>query len=864
MRQTHLPHDYFDAFVYAKKDFMKILTGLTESDVQARRSQGLGNDTNINSSRSYWDIARDNLFTFFNNLLFVIGVALVAMGRVNDALTSVGIGLVNACISTVQEIRAKRQLDQITLLSTPEVTVIREGKAQIIDPKQLVQDDLIRIRTGDQVVVDGAIVGEGSLEIDESLLTGEPDLIKKQAGDELRSGSFCVTGEGYYVAQMVGAASFANQLTATARHFTQIQTPLQKNISFIVRLVMLMVAIMSIIILVAGLLEGFTALRLVQIAAVLSGQVPYGLFLMIVVAYALGAATIAKQGALVQQTNAIESLSNIDVLCTDKTGTLTANRLLFHEVYALSALDAAEIKKMLGDFVHSATTGNKTSEALAASIAGQRLPLVDEVPFASTRKWSALAFEHSQRRGVYVLGALEMLAAYLPPDATASDSPLMQQVRKWSDTGLRVLLFAYQPDSTTLHNETGQPHLPPLLPLAVVSLSDELRPQVKETLATFAELGISLKVISGDNPRTVAALAKQAGFPANIQLVSGSELEAMSPAAFDQAALDASIFGRITPQQKERLVNAYLRQGKHVAMIGDGVNDVLSLKQASLGIAMQSGSSAARNVADMILLNDSFAALRPAFYEGQRIIGGMSTALYLFLSRVITSALVIIAVTMLGLSFPFDPAQVALSTFTVGIPAFFLTLWAKPQKLSEQLLTSLVRFVFPVAILTMLFGVGLYMSDYNLALNSMEDTRRNTPDRLLTMFENYTGVAIGSEGFSNAAATIAAQSSLSIFISSTAFLLILFLEPPTRFFLGWRKTVSKDKRPAIMTVLLLLLFQVFYHVPVISNYFGILQKPRNIFWLIMAMVVIWFFLIRTIWRMHLFERFLDLEIDNGA
>ncbi len=844
---------------------MDTLTGLTESDVQARRSQGLGNDTDLHSGRTYWDIARDNLFTFFNNILFVIGAALIAMGRVNDALTSVGIGLVNALISTVQEIRAKRQLDQIALLSAPTVNVIRNGKESMIDPKQLVQDDLIHIHAGDQVVVDGAMVGDGTLEIDESLLTGEPDLIKKQAGDELRSGSFCVTGEGYYVAQRVGATSFANQLTATARQFTHTQTPLQKNINFIVRLVMLMVAIMSIIILLAGSLEGFTALRLVQIAAVLSGQVPYGLFLMIVVAYALGASTIAKQGALVQQTNAIESLSNVDILCTDKTGTLTANRLLFNEIHALGTNNTpdnlAEIQQALGDFVQSATARNKTSDALAERIVGKNLPVVDEVPFASARKWSAIAFDNGQRRGVYVLGALEMLAAYLPTAATASDGELMQQVRQWSDAGLRVLLFAHQPESVTLHDATGQPQLPSLIPLALVSLSDELRPQVKETLAAFAQLGISLKVISGDNPRTVAALAKQAGFPADVQLISGPELAAMNQAAFDQAALDIAIFGRISPMQKEQLVDAYLRQGKHVAMIGDGVNDVLSLKKASLGIAMQSGSSAARNVADMILLNDSFAALRPAFTEGRRIIGGMSTALYLFLARVITSALLIIAVTMLGLSFPFDPAQVALSTFTVGIPAFFLTLWARPQKLSNQLITSLMRFVFPVAILTMLIGVGIYLTDYNIALSSTEDATTEIPDQMRIGFETYTGVTVGSEGFSNAAATIAAQSSLSIFISCTAFLLILFLEPPTRFFLGWRKEVSRDKRPAIMAALLLVLFLVFYSVPVIGNYFGILQKPDLFFWIIMGLVVIWFFLIRAIWRAQLFERFLDIEIE---
>ncbi len=837
---------------------MNSLIGLSESEVQTRQRQGLSNAITIKSGRSYWDIIRGNLFTFFNNVLFVIGVALIAMGRTNDALTSVALGLFNACISTLQEIRAKRQLDQIALVSRPTVTVVRAGQEQVIAPTQLVQDDLIRIRPGDQVVVDGAVVGRGMLEIDESLLTGESELIKKQAGDALLSGSFCVTGEGYYVTQKVGAASFANQLTATARQFNPLQTPLQKQVNFVVRLVMLIVALMSIIIMGAGLLEGFTTLRLVQIAAVLSGQVPYGLFFMIVVAYALGAATIAKAGALVQQTNAIESLSNVDVLCMDKTGTLTANRLCLHALYPVGSVQLEEVQQALGDFVHSVTVRNQTTEALAASLAGEPLPLVDEVPFASVRKWSAAAFDQGQRRGVYVLGAVEMLSPYLPVAATTATSELLRQVQQWSDQGLRVLVLANQPHQVTLHNAAGQPELPPLHPLAVISLRDELRPQVKETIEAFAHLGIKLKVISGDNPRTVAALAKQVGFPADVQLVAGPELAHMNPAEFDQAANAASIFGRITPEQKEQLVDAYLRQGRYVAMMGDGVNDVLSLKKASVGIAMQSGSSAARNVADMVLLGDSFAALRPAFYEGQRIVGGLSTALYPFLTRVFTSLLVIIAVTMLGLSFPFDPAQVALTTFTVGIPAFFLTVWAKPQKLSAHLLSSLVHFVCPVAIVTMLIGVGIYVVDYNFALHALGDTQRALPTQAVNAFEAYTGVAIGSAGFTNAAATIAAQSSLAIFISCTAFLLILFLEPPHPFFLGWRTAVSADKRPAILAGALFVLFQVIYRVPVLGNYFGILHKREDHFWAIMGLVAIWFLLIRSIWRARLFERFLDL------
>jgi cation-transporting ATPase E len=298
-------------------------------------------------------------------------------------------------------------------------------------------------------------------------------------------------------------------------------------------------------------------------------------------------------------------------------------------------------------------------------------------------------------------------------------------------------------------------------------------------------------------------------------------------------------------------------------MMGDGVNDVLSLKKASLGIAMQSGSNAACNVADMVLLNDSFAALQPAFHEGRRIIGGMSNALYLFLSRMVTTTLLIIAITMVGLEFPFDPAQVALTGFTVGLPAFFLTLWARPQRLDWDLLPSLARFVFPVAIVTMLIGVAIYIIEYNTVSNNLSLAEGIPADAISAewqqTYEDYTGVPFGSEGYINIVATVTAQGSLSMFIYWTAPLPILFLEPPHRFFLGWRKRVSPDKRPAWLAVALIIWFGIIWTVPLLSNFFGILDEPEEVTFIILGVVVIWFFLMRAIWRANLFERFLGLD-----
>jgi len=369
-------------------------------------------------------------------------------------------------------------------------------------------------------------------------------------------------------------------------------------------------------------------------------------------------------------------------------------------------------------------------------------------------------------------------------------------------------------------------------------------------------LGIQLKIISGDNPQTVAALAKQAGLPANLRQISGPELAQLPPALFDQVATEATVFGRIAPEQKEQIVASLIRQGNYVAMMGDGVNDALSLKKAKLGIAMESGSNVTRNVADMILLGDSFAALLPAFTEGKRIIGGLSTSLYLFLSRVVTSMLVIIAISMIGLGFPYEPAQVALTLFTVGLPTFFLTLWARPQTPQPDLLRRLMRFVLPAAIMTTIFGVAIYTYFYTLILNGLASYE--IPAFVASRWESYTGLTYDTVGFGPAAATIVAQTALSTFVSFAAFGLILFLEPPARFFTGWT-TQSPDRRPALLAVGLALIYIVVLNTSALANYFGLVTPGGPESRVMLVTLPLWFLSLRTIWRMKLFDRLLSVD-----
>jgi cation-transporting P-type ATPase E len=818
--------------------------GLTSAEVQERRRRGEGNVAVAGGSRSYARILRTNVFNFYNTILFVIGAALLALGRYNDAFVSVGLGLVNAALSAVQEIRAKRKLDQLQLLNQAVVHVLRDGRDVTVAPEQLVRDDVVRLRPGDQVVVDGPLI-DGRVEADESLLTGESVALLKQPGDDLLSGSFYVGGEGHQLAREVGAASYANRLTAEARRDSSDTTPLQRRIEFVVRLVMALVVLMTATILLQAALEGFTLVRTVQTTAVLSGLVPYGLFFLVALAYTVGAAQTSGRGALVQRVNAVESVSNVDVVCVDKTGTLTTGRLSVVEVRPVGQHRADDAERLLGSMARSTAAPNLTTTALADALPGERWAVHDEVPFSSSLRWSALRTDD----GVWVLGAPDALAERLPGPSLAED------VRGLTAEGLRVLVHAEAADrDASLRDANGRPALPDLRPVALVVLADELRPGVTETLAEFARQRIAVKVISGDDPDTVAALATQAGiFPT--PPVHGGELVGLSDPELDHAVADATVFGRIAPEQKERIVASLRRQGRYVAMVGDGVNDARALKQAQVGVAMRSGSAVTRDVADIVLTDDSLAALLPARQEGRRIINGIATSMQLFLARVATQGLVILAVTMLGLGFPYSPSQVGLTLLTVGVPTLFLTAWARPTAPDPALLGSLARFVIPAAVVTGAAGVGVYASLYERVLHGFSST--NLPEGLIAEFESYTGVSYGDSGFAEASATIGAQTGLSTFVSLASFVLILFLRPPTRFFASYTRP-TEDKRPTLLAAALVLILGAVLFVPVLSDYFGLTHAAQPVFDTVLPALVIWFIVLTAAYRFRLLDRILGL------
>lgn len=795
------------------------LQGLSASEVMERRTNGQGNKAPQKTSRSYLQILRENVFTPINTILFVLGIVLILLGQTSDALVSVSVVFINVLVSVVQEIRAKRTLDRIALLTRPQAVAMREGHEQFIDPSEIVVGDLLVVRPGDQIVVDGPVVGDSRLEVDESLLTGEADPVSKRTGDWLYSGSFCLSGSACYQAEKVGAESVANQLTAGARAFRRMYTPLQRQISVIIQIMLLVAIFFEMLLVLNAQIHHFPLVQSIKMAVVVIGIVPKGLLLATSVAYALGALRIVGKGALVQQANAVESLSNVDVLCLDKTGTLTANALVLDGVNPLG-LEESELRRLLGNYVASLSVSNATIRAIGAACPASVLPVREEVAFSSARKWSALAIDDLEQRGLYVLGAPEVLPASLHPD-----TEIGALVQAGAERGMRMLLFAFCPDFVPLRGSDGEPCLPAeLIPLGVVSLRDMLRAGAGETLSGFGQAGIQLKMISGDHPETVAALAKQAGLGADLRVVSGEELAGMQDAQLAQVAEETTIFGRVTPEQKERLVKALRSRNHYVAMIGDGVNDVLSLKQADLGIAMQSGSSATLRVADLVLLGDSFAALPAVFREGQRIRNGMHTIVQLFLTRVLYAAILLVASMALG-GFPFTPRQNAILTFlTEGIPTLALVSWARPGPLpGRSFLRSLLQVVLPAALSISLVGLGVYLAE-----------------------------------FFSASQLLVAQSALTSITVLAGVMLIPLLAPPIKTRIG-SDAFKGDRRPSLLACGLLAGYAVVLAVAPLRALFDVAPLRTSDYALIGIVAIVWGLGLCWVWRVRLLERFLQVD-----
>ena len=814
---------------------MTIRLGLTTQEAKQRHQQGQGNDVELTTSRSLADILRANFLNVANVILLAIVAVLVGLGEYGDAFTTGGVVIINVLVGTFQEYRSKRQLDRIALLTRPKVTLIRDGQRTEVGQSDVVIGDAILLRSGDQAVVDGSMVADPDadgklprLDMDESLLTGESDLIAKRPGDEILSGSFAVVGEGYYIAEKVGNDSFAQKITAGAREYTRVVTPLQRELSIIVRVLVVAAIVLSAMLFLGRGFRGESFDEGVEDAAVIVSLVPQGLLLLITVAYALGAVRLAGRGALVQQSNAVESLSHVDTLCLDKTGTLTTNRILFNALHPLNSTSEGDLRKAVGDYIASTGSKNRTAEAIDEAVDGTARPVVTEIPFSSARKWSAASFADA---GTYVLGAPEMVGVgeQLPGDVEL----LAQQ-------GMRVLMFAHSPHVVQPEEfpDGSEPNLPPgIKSLGLISFTDELRPAVQDVLAGFRKAKITLKLISGDNPATVASLAYQAGFsPETDAAISGVELAQMSESEFEKAVRNHAIFGRITPEQKQNIVDVLRADGHYVAMMGDGVNDVLSLKKAQVGIAMEDGSQATRGAADIVLLGNKFEALPHAFLEGQRILNGMNDTARLFLTRTLYTALLVIVAGFIGSAFPFSPRHNALlTTLPLGIPSFFLTYWAKTGQPKKGLLRSVSEFVFPAGVSLTIVLTVLWVH-YLTALDASAETARS----IVTLAGVFGG------------------------------LIVIILAEKDREV--WRNgsLQFRDYRRIALTLVMLAGVVVVMLVPGLRDFFEIVNHDPADYGLVIGALAIWLVALVLMWRYDVLERLLipdyrgDDDVDATA
>ncbi|MEU9226052.1 HAD-IC family P-type ATPase [Streptomyces massasporeus] len=672
-------------------------TGLTGAQVAERVERGQVNDVPVRSSRSTVDIVRANVFTRFNAIIGVLWLIMLVVAPIQDSLFGFVI-LANTGIGIVQEWRAKKTLDSLALIGEVRPTVRRDGAAGQVSTSEIVLDDLIEIGPGDKVVVDGVCVEADGLEIDESLLTGEADPVVKHPGDHVMSGSFVVAGGGAFQATKVGREAYAAQLAEEASRFTLVQSELRSGISTILKYVTWMMVPTAIGLIISQLVVKENAFD-DSVARTVGGivpMVPEGLVLLTSVAFAIGVIRLGRKQCLVQELPAIEGLARVDTVCLDKTGTLTEGGMDVTELRPLQGADETYVRKVLGALGESDPRPNASLKAIIdayPSVDGWRC--TEALPFSSARKYSGAVFsEGDGQTGRWLLGAPDVLLA--------DDDPALAETGRLNEQGLRVLLLV------RVARDLDDPDVTRgAKPTALVVLEQRLRPDAADTLRYFADQNVRAKVISGDNAVSVGAVAAKLG-------LSGTTVDARRlPAEQDgmaDALDDGTVFGRVTPQQKRNMVGALQARGHTVAMTGDGVNDVLALKDADIGVAMGSGSEATRAVAQIVLLNNSFATLPSVVAEGRRVIGNITRVATLFLVKTVYSVLLAVLVVCSQVEYPFLPRHLTLlSTLTIGIPAFFLALAPNKERAKPNFVRRVMRYAIPGGVVAALATFATYL-----------------------------------------------------------------------------------------------------------------------------------------------------------
>ena len=677
-------------------------SGLSAAQVHERRAAELTNAVAHESSRSVWAIVRANVFTLFNTVLGSALALVLLVGDPRDALFGF-IVLANAAIGVVQEYRAKRTLDRLAVLHAPLARVLREGREQELAVADVVQDDVLLLRTGDQIPADAIILAAESLEIDESLLTGESDPVIKVAGDMALSGSAVVDGYGTARVHRVGAEAYASALTAEARRFSLVNSEIRNSINRIILYIAW--ALIPIILLVingqmsahggwaAAIASGAWRVAVISAVASIVAMIPEGLVLLTSISFGMAAVTLARRQVLVQELPAVEGLARVDMVCLDKTGTLTEGSM---EWDGTTVFDAVPGWEQVLAWQGAHPNANATSSALGAKygdVPAER-PTA-EIPFSSARKYSSVTFGDGARAGEWVLGAPEMVLS------RESHAHALEASSEASGRGLRAVVLAHGAAT----GEGG------LQAVALLTFHEKIRSDAAETLQYFREQGVELKIISGDNPRTVAIVAREVGFQ-----FTGDGYDARDMPEGREAMVEVlereSVLGRVTPEQKKSIVLALQSMGHVVAMTGDGVNDALALKHADMGIAMGSGAPATKAVSRLVLLDGKFSHLPSVVAEGRRVIANVERVANLFLTKTTYAILISITIALVAWRYPFLPRQLSIvSSMTIGIPAFFLALLPNARRYQPGFLRRTLMFAIPAGTIV----AGCIMAVYSYA-----------------------------------------------------------------------------------------------------------------------------------------------------
>ena len=682
--------------------------GLTSQQVQEHRLHGWTNRSVDPPSKTTKEIVHENIFTYFNLIFAVLAVLLILVGSFRD-LTFLPVIIANTLIGIIQEVRAKQVLDKLTMLNAPHAMVVRDGKKAMIDAEELVLDDIVIFKAGNQVCAD-AVVSSGEVQVNESLLTGEADEITKRKGDKLMSGSFIVSGQCHARLDRVGEDSYISKLTMQAKEMQSgEQSEMIRSLNKLVKCVGVAIIPIGLVLFSQAFFiqhDGFRESVTSMIAAVI-GMIPEGLYLLASVALAVSSVRLAQKKVLLHDMKCIETLARVDVLCVDKTGTITENTMKVQDVVETDEYDAEEmepLRTMIGDFAAAMTNDNITMAAVKEyfSKSSGKKP-VSKTGFSSSTKYSSVTFED----GAYVLGAPEFVLKEKYGDYA-------EEITEHASTGARVLVFGSYDGEVT-----GKPLEHGITPLGFVLLANPIREAAKTTFEYFAEQGVDVKVISGDNPVTVSNVARQAGIKNADRYVDASELK--NEKALRNAVLNNTVFGRVTPDQKRKFVRILKDAGHTVAMTGDGVNDVLALKDADCSIAMASGSDAAAQASQLVLLESDFSCMPQVVLEGRRVVNNIQRSASLFLVKNIFSFLLSLISLVFMFTYPLAPSQISLiSMFTIGIPAFFLALEPNKNIIKGHFLTNVFLKALPAAVTDALAVGALVIFGRTFGVNSTD------------------------------------------------------------------------------------------------------------------------------------------------